>query len=733
MRLPPLLPHVRTTALGAAVVAVCAMTAFAQAPAPGAAPPRAAASASQPAVLDRELFFGNPEITGAQLSPDGQYIAFIKPYKDTRNVWVKKAGEPFDAARLITADVKRPIPGYFWSRDSKYILYVQDNAGDENYNVYAVNPAEMPPAGQDAPAARNLTDAKGARAVIYSVPKRTPDVIYVGLNDREAAWQDVYRVSLASGERTLLRKNEDRIAGWVFDQQGELRLGLRTTDAGDTEILAIAGDTLKPVYTCTVLESCDPVRFHKDNGRVYFQSNKGDANEFVRLMLLDPARGTEDVVDTDPLGRVDFGGAVFSELTDELIATSYEDDRKRFYFRDKAVEADYNLVRKQLPDRDLEFTSATADERQWLLSAYSDVEPGETYLFDRRTKKLTLQYRVREKLPREALAPMTAIRYASSDGLEIPGYLTLPKGVPPKNLPLIVVPHGGPWGRDTWGYRSMPQFLANRGYAVLQPNFRASTGYGKKFLNAGNGQWGDKMQDDLTWGVKHLVSQGTADPKRVGIMGGSYGGYATLAGVAFTPDVYAAAVAIVAPSNLLTLLETIPPYWEAVRKVFYVRMGNPGTPEGKTQLERQSPLNAAGKIKTPLLVVQGANDPRVKRAESDQIVIALRDRGFPVEYLVAPDEGHGFARPVNNMAMFATAERFLAGHLKGRFQESVTPEVATRLKEITVDPATVTLKKETDSSSVTSPTIPTDLRRGTPLLRPIRTRPSAHPSLLPAP
>jgi hypothetical protein len=232
MRLPPLLPHVRTTALGAAVVAVCAMTAFAQAPAPGAAPPRAAASASQPAVLDRELFFGNPEITGAQLSPDGQYIAFIKPYKDTRNVWVKKAGEPFDAARLITADVKRPIPGYFWSRDSKYILYVQDNAGDENYNVYAVNPAEMPPAGQDAPAARNLTDAKGARAVIYSVPKRTPDVIYVGLNDREAAWHDVYRVSLASGERTLLRKNEDRIAGWVFDQQGELRLGVRTTDAG---------------------------------------------------------------------------------------------------------------------------------------------------------------------------------------------------------------------------------------------------------------------------------------------------------------------------------------------------------------------------------------------------------------------------------------------------------------------------------------------------------------------
>ncbi len=712
MRLPPLVPRIRTTALGLTLVAVCATTAFTQAPQTATARPAPAASAPEPPVLDRELFFGNPEITGAQISPDGQYIAFIKPYKDTRNVWVKKTGEPFGAARLITADQKRPIPGYFWSRDSKYILYVQDNAGDENYNVYAVNPAETPAAGQDAPAARNLTDAKGARAQIYSVPKRTPDVIYVGLNDRDAAWHDVYRVSLASGERTLLRKNGDRIAGWVFDQRGELRLGLRTTDTGDTEILAISGDTLKPVYTCSVLESCGPVRFHKDNVRVYVQSNKGDANDFVRLVLIEAASGTEEVVDTDPLGRVDFGGAVFSEATDELTATSYEDDRKRFYFRDKAVEADYNLVRKQLPDRDLEFTSATADERQWLLSAYSDVEPGETYLFDRATKKLTLQYRVREKLPREALAPMTAIRYASSDGLEIPAYLTLPKGVPSTNLPLIVVPHGGPWGRDTWGYRSMPQFLANRGYAVLQPNFRASTGYGKKFLNAGNGQWGDKMQDDITWGVKHLVSQGTADPKRVGIMGGSYGGYATLAGVTFTPDTYAAAVAIVAPSNLITLLETIPPYWESVRNVFYVRMGHPGTPEGKKQLERQSPLNSAGRIKTPLLVVQGANDPRVKRAESDQIVIALRDRGFPVEYLVAPDEGHGFARPVNSMAMFAAAEKFLAGHLRGRFQESMTPEVATRLKEITVDPATVTLRKQLDSSSLTSPTPATDLRPG---------------------
>jgi dienelactone hydrolase len=254
-----------------------------------------------------------------------------------------------------------------------------------------------------------------------------------------------------------------------------------------------------------------------------------------------------------------------------------------------------------------------------------------------------------------------------------------------------VFPHGGPWGRDSWGYATFAQFLANRGYAVLQPNFRASTGYGKKFLNAGNNEWGQKMQDDLTWGVKYLVGQGIADPKRIGIMGGSYGGYATLAGVTFTPDLYSAAVAIVAPSNLQTLLQSIPPYWESIRATFYKRMGDPNTPEGLAQMKRQSPLYSADKIKTPLMVVQGANDPRVNKREADQIVIALRDRNYPVEYLVAPDEGHGFARPVNNMAMIAAAEKFLANHLGGRYQESMTPEVQKRLAEITVDPKTVTL------------------------------------------
>ncbi len=662
-----------------------------------------AVQAAPPPVIDRELFFGDPEISGGQISPDGKYIAFLKPLNKTRNIWVKLAAEPFASARPVTNDTKRPIRGFFWSRDSRYILFIQDKGGDENFNVYAVNPAEKLAAGAEVPAARNLTDAKGARAFIYAVPKTQPDLIYVGLNDRDKAWHDLYRVKLSTGERTLVRKNTDRITGWIFDNKDQLRLAQRSPDNGDTEILRVDPDKLTKIYSCGVFETCNPIRFHKDNSRVYLEANKGDDRNLTSLALLDAATGKEEPVESDPLKRVDLEGAFISELTDELLATSYVDDKTRMYWKDKSYEADYRRLEKELPGSEIRFGSHTADEQTWLISAASDTEPGATYLFDRKSKRLTKQYTIREKLPREYLAAMKPVRYESSDGLEIPAYLTLPKGVEPKSLPVIVMPHGGPWARDNWGYDSDAQFLANRGYAVLMPNFRGSTGYGKSFLNAGNRAWGDKMQDDVTWGVKYLVAQGIADPKRVGIMGGSYGGYATLAGVAFTPDVYSAAVAIVAPSNLITLLNSIPPYWEPIRKLFYERMGDPTTPEGKAQLVRQSPLNSAAKIRTPLLVVQGANDPRVNRAESDQIVIALRDRGFPVEYLVAPDEGHGFARPVNNMAMMVAAEKFLARHLGGRYQEGATPEVAERLREITVDPKTVVLQKKAEPASTETP------------------------------
>lgn len=648
-----------------------------------------------PPLVDRELFFDNPEIAGAQLSPDGAFMSFIRPFKGVMNVWVKKLEEPFDAARPVTADTSRPIRSYFWSRDGKYILYVQDKAGDENFNIYAVNPAEKVAAGSDVPVNRDLTRLKGVRVIIYAVPKTDPDVIYIGLNDSTPAWHDLYKMKLSTGERTLIRKNSDndRITGWDFDWDDKLRLASRSNPDGSNDILRVDEKGFTPIYTTTVFEEAYVVSFHKDNKRVYLVTNKGDNIDFKQLELFDPVSLKEEFVESDPLKRVDIREVTFSELSREIIYTSYQDERTTLYFKDKGYEADYKLIKKELPDVDMYFAGPTADENTWIIGSYSDTDPGSTYLFSRKTKKLSFQYRPRPNIPVKDMAQMKPIRYKSSDGLEIPAYLTLPKGADPKNLPLIVFPHGGPWARSGWGFNSYVQFLANRGYAVLDPNFRSSTGYGKKFINAGNNEWGQKMQDDLTWGVKYLVSQGIVDPKRVAIMGGSYGGYATLAGLAFTPDVYACGVSIVGPSNLITLLNSIPPYWESIRKVFYKRMGDPGNPEGKAQLERQSPLNSAGKIIAPLLVVQGANDPRVNQHESDQIVVALRDRGFPVEYIVAPDEGHGFARPVNNMAMLAAAEKFLARHLGGRYQESMKPEVAKRLAEITADVNAVKLQE----------------------------------------
>lgn len=668
------------------------------------------AAGGLPPLIDRELIFGNPEIAAAQISPNGQYIAFLKPWKDTRNVYVKAVAEPFSAARLMTTESKRPIAGYFWTRDSKYILYVKDHDGDENFNVYAVDPSAKPDAGADAPPSRDLTGLKGVRVELYEAPKTDPDIVYIGLNDRDKSWHDLYKLKISSGEKTLLHKNTDRVTSWTFDLKGNLRLATRNAENGDTEILRVDADKLTQIYSCSVFEVCNPLHFHTDGNRVYMENNKG-AN-LVSLVLFDPATGKTEPVESDPLGKVDLGGALFSEATDELVETWYTDARVKTYFKDKAYGADNHWLQEHYKGKDITVVSRTLDERYWLFTASSDTEPGETALFDRKTRTLTPQYRIRETLPREALAEMKAITYKSSDGLEIPAYLTLPKGVPAKNLPTLIIPHGGPWGRDEWGYNPLAQFFANRGYAVLMPNFRASTGYGRKFLDAGNLQWGLTMQDDITWGVKYLVAQGIADPRRVGILGGSYGGYATLAGVAFTPDVYAAAVDICGPSNLITLMESIPPYWEAARKTFAVRMGDVSTADGKAVLKKASPLNATDKIKTPLLVAQGANDPRVNRREAEQIVIALRDRGFPVDYILAPDEGHGFARPVNNLALFMESEKFLAQYLGGRFQDGGSAESVARLKEISVDPKTVVLAKTVDANAVGLPKPAIDLQPG---------------------
>jgi dipeptidyl aminopeptidase/acylaminoacyl peptidase len=674
---------------------------------------KASPASGLPSIIDRELIFGNPEIAAPQLSPDGKYLAFLKPWKDTRNVYVKGVDEPFSAARLLTTESKRPIAGYFWTHDSKYILFVKDNDGDENFNVYAVDPAAKPAGGADAPASRDLTGLKGIRVVPYELPKSDPDVFYIGINDRDKAWHDLYKLKISTGEKTLMRKNTERISGWVFDLQGNLRLAERSAENGDTEILRVDADKFSKIYSCNVFEQCNVVRFQKDGKRAYMATNKGPDMDLAALELIDPGTGKTEIVESDPLKRVDFSGAIFSEVTDELALTQYQDDHLRRYFKDKDIEAGFQWLRAKFPGKEVGRASWTKDEQLWVVIVNSDTEPGEVYLFDRKPHKLALQFRFRERLPRQALAEMKTVQYKSSDGLEIPAYLTLPKGVPGKNLPTIIFPHGGPWGRDVWGFNSYAQFFANRGYAVLSMNFRGSAGYGKKFIDAGNKEWGKKMQDDVTWGAKYLVDQGISDPKRIGIFGGSYGGYATLAGVAFTPDVYAAAVDLFGPANLITLLDSIPPYWEGIRQMFYQRMGNPTTPEGKALLVERSPLTSASKIKTPLMIAQGANDPRVNHAESEQIVIALRDRGFPVEYLLIPDEGHGFARPVNNMASVMATEKFFAKYLGGRAQEDGTPEVVARLKEVTVDPKTVVLAKKLDAGAVGLPKPAVDLQAGT--------------------
>jgi len=649
-----------------------------------------------PPLIDRAIFFDDPEISGAQLRPDGKWLTFMKPYstdpaqEGERNIWIKAIEEDFAAARPLTAN-DRPIPGYFWSHDAKYIMYVQDAGGDENYHVYAIDPASAKTGALPTP--RALTSGENVRAQITSVPRSNPKVLYVGLNDRDPQFHDLYEVSIADGSKKLIYQNEDNLSSYTFDHAGKLRIATKSNEAGGTEVYAFGADqSLSKIYDCTVDESCYPTEFDAKNERVYFVSNHGDIDK-TQLLLLDPATGKTDLVEKDPEGEVDFGGAITSDLTHELLGTVYVGDKRRIYWRDKTWEADYQFLEGKLPGSEVSTGSSTADERKMLVYANSDTDPGATYLFDRDSRELTFLYRPRPELPTESLANMTPVRYPSSDGLEIPAYLTLPKGIDAKRLPLVMLIHGGPWARDNWGYDGFAQFLANRGYAVLQPNFRSSTGFGKAFLNAGNGEWGKLMQDDITAGVDYLVSQGIVDKRRVGIMGGSYGGYATLAGVAFTPDVYAAGVSIVGPSNLITLLESIPAYWASFKKQMFVRMADPETEEGRQWLTERSPLNSAVKITAPLLIAQGANDPRVKQAESDQIVVAMRDLKRPVEYLVAPDEGHGFRRPENNMAMIAAIEKFFAAHLGGRYQPDMPDNIAKRLKEITVDPASVVLAK----------------------------------------
>ncbi|HMA76330.1 MAG TPA: S9 family peptidase [Candidatus Krumholzibacteriaceae bacterium] len=637
-----------------------------------------------PPLIERDVLFGDPEIAGAKISPDGEYISFLKPHNDVLNIWVKEFHQPFEKARPVTADTTRPVRSYFWTKDSKYILYIQDKGGNENFHIYAVDPAGKPASNTSVPEARDLTPVDSVTTRIYSLPEDKPNIIYIGLNERDQRYHDIYRLNIDTGKRELVRENKEKIAGWVFDQDDNLRLAVRQTDDGGSEIFRVDGKNLTSIYKCTNEEQAGPVAFHENGEWFYMSTNKGEDINLSRLVLFNPETLEEKLVESDPEGQADFGGTIFSDKTDELIATYYVGDRLRIYWKDFKFKWAYKRLKHKLPDGDIYMGSSTKDERYWIVATTSDTDPGARYLYDMERGKVEFLYRGRPDLPVEYLAPMEPVCYKSRDGLSIHGYLTTPRNVEAKDLALVVNPHGGPWARDHWGYNPYAQFLANRGYAVLQMNFRGSTGYGKAFFNAAKEEWGDAMQNDITDGVNYLVDKGIVDPDKVAIFGGSYGGYATLAGLAFTPDLYAAGVDYVGVSNIITLLKTIPPYWETARAFFNEHVGDPDDPEDVKRLRRQSPLFSAEKIKAPLLVVQGANDPRVKKAESDQIVVAMRELGRDVEYIVAPDEGHGFAGEENRMAFTVAMEKFLAKHLGGRFQKSVAPEISEKLEAITV-------------------------------------------------
>ena len=637
-----------------------------------------------PPLIPIQHFFDNPEIAGAQISPNGQFISYLKPYQDKLNVYVREIGSSTE--RRMTTDTIRPVRGYFWSADGSMLLYVQDKGGNEDYHVYSV-----PIEGTGTPEAKNLTPHEGARAVIFAVPPERPGEILIGLNQRDPSLFDAYWLDVETGETRLVAENPGNFRGVMPDHDLQVRLAMGQNAEGGTSLYTRSSDDdpeWREVAAYTASETVRPFRFHKDNRRVYMASNVGDTN-LQRLVLLDLETGAIEEVESDPEGEVDFGDAVFSDLTDELMATVYVADTVRIYPKSEQVARDLERLRR-LHDGTPNVSSSTTDETKWMVSFDSATDPGATYLYDRDTGESEFLFRPRPWLKPDQLAEMRPVSFPARDGLEIHGYLTLPEGVEPKGLPMVLLVHGGPWARDDWGYQPEVQMLANRGYAVLQVNYRGSTGYGKQFFNAAVKEFARKMHDDLIDGVRWAVEQGIADPDLVGVYGGSYGGYATLVSLTFTPEVFACGVDYVGPSSLITLIESFPAYWRPFLKGYWYRfVGDPSVEGDREDMKTRSPLFHVDRIEDPILIVQGANDPRVTKLESDQMVVALRDRGIPVEYLVADNEGHGFSNADNRMALYRSMETFFGECLGGRVQEEVPAAIEATIAELTVDPASV--------------------------------------------
>jgi len=613
-----------------------------------------ATATSLPPLIPREILFGNPEKTSPRLSPDGKYLAYIAPNEENvLQVWLRTVGQEDD--QILTADKKRGIRIFFWTYNADQLIYMQDSDGDENFHLYLVN--------IHSKSVRDLTPFQCVKAELVELEPKFPDQALVALNLNNPQKFDVYRINLTNGAVDFDTDNPGNIISWTADADFQVRAAIASTpDGGYDLLLRETTDKQWDVLRHWGLEEQgNSVSFSADGKTLYIEGSH-DANA-QRLLAVDLDTREETAIAQDE--QYDVMGIVIQPVTRVIQAVSFYKDKQEWQVIDESIAADFEAITK-VRSGEFSLISRDLEDKNWLLAYNTDDGPVYYYTYNRESKTSTFLFSNQPKLEGLQLASMQPISYEARDGLTIHGYLTTPVEIPSQNLPTVLLVHGGPWVRDTWGLDPEAQWLANRGYAVLQVNYRGSTGYGKAFLNAGNREWAAKMHDDLIDGVNWLVEKGISDPQKIAIMGGSYGGYATLVGLTFTPEIFAAGVDIVGPSNLITLIQTIPPYWEPLKAMLYHRVGNLET-EAEF-LKSRSPLFFADKIQKPLLIGQGANDPRVKQSESDQIVNAMQQAGLPVKYVLYPDEGHGFARPENRLHFFAIAEEFLAQYLGGRFE-----------------------------------------------------------------
>ncbi len=664
-------------ALSSLLLAACSPTASLDSSTPeggdGVRPATLDRGTANTELIPRDLLFGNPDKTSPQLSPDGARLMWLAPDEGVLNVWVAPV-EALGEAKVVSHDRLRGIRQATWSTDGEWLLYIQDEEGNENFQLHRIDP-EI-----GASSDTNLTPYPDTRVQLVGASRAHPKVLLVGLNDRDPAHFDVYRLNIETGERTLVEQNDAGYAGFIADEDLKLRYAYAPRPDGGIDILAPGKSGKRgnhgksswtPVESIEQIDSLTTQDIGFDStGRYRYLRDSRDRETTV-LVEVDTETGARKVLFEDPKAEV--GGVMRDAQTRRPVAVSINWDKPRWEILDPSYAPDFAALR-EVADGEFAIVHQTHDGDQWIVAFYSDSGPVSYYRYERESKTASFLFFNRSDLQGLELAPMHPQVIRSRDGLELVSYLSLPPaadpdadGRPDAPVPMVLLVHGGPWGRDAWGFNPYHQWLSNRGYAVLSVNFRGSTGFGKQFTAAGDKEWAAKMHDDLLDAVDWAVDEGVTERDSVAIMGGSYGGYATLVGLTFTPEVFACGVDIVGPSNLITLLETIPPYWKPILAQFTTRVGDPNTEQGRALLEARSPLNHVDAIQRPLLIGQGANDPRVKQAEADQIVVAMTERNIPVTYVLFPDEGHGFRRPANTNAFNAITETFLAGCLGGEY------------------------------------------------------------------